>query len=374
MRLVVPVAALLIALLSLSLDLFPSSLASPLCLHGCRFDQMVGAANAAGATPEALSILANADPANPLVWCTYAEIQSANGKPEKAKSAFDHAISLGPGMPAVLMRAANYDFTHGRQDQGLLLSARILSQTNIFNEILFFYLLGSGVPTRALLGTAIPTGLRPAQAWLAWLPSHGSVQDLGDTWKWMKGNGLLDEKSADEVAWALWDRGSYGMSYALWRDWVGSAELLANAGFETAPRASPFDWRIASSPAATVTRTNGLEIRFAGTDNVTFGEVGQFTVAPEGRYRFCAEVASENVTTDQRPFFRIFDPVQPGRLSVRTGAVEGTSARSKVTVDFTVMGKPEPLVVELERWRSQNFDNRIAGTFHVYRVSLVRLP
>src|ERR1039458_8648715 len=100
MRLIIPIAALLIAILSVSLDLFPPSLASPLCLHGaCRFDQMFPAIDAAGATPEALSILVTADPANPMVWCTYAEALSQHGDTQKAQSIFDHAITLGPGMP-----------------------------------------------------------------------------------------------------------------------------------------------------------------------------------------------------------------------------------------------------------------------------------
>src|ERR1017187_2345481 len=100
MRLIVPIAALLIATLSVSLDLFPPSLASPLCLHGaCRFDQIFAAIDAAGATPEAVSMLVEAAPANPLVWCTYAQVLSVRGETQQAQSAFDHAVPLGPGMP-----------------------------------------------------------------------------------------------------------------------------------------------------------------------------------------------------------------------------------------------------------------------------------
>src|ERR1035441_9732887 len=116
MRLIAPIAALLIASLSVSLDLFPPSLASPLCLHGaCRFDQIFAASDAAGATPEAVSMLVNADPANPLVWCTYAQVLSVHGETQQAQSAFDHAVSLGPGMAPVLMRTANFDFTRSEE-------------------------------------------------------------------------------------------------------------------------------------------------------------------------------------------------------------------------------------------------------------------
>ena len=78
MRLIIPIAALLIAILSVSLDLFPPSPASPLCRYGaCRFDQIFRAIDAAGATPKAVSTLVDEDPANPLVWCTYAQVLSA---------------------------------------------------------------------------------------------------------------------------------------------------------------------------------------------------------------------------------------------------------------------------------------------------------
>jgi hypothetical protein len=371
MRLVIPIAALLIAALSVSLDLFPPSLASPLCRRGgCRFDQIFPAIDAAGATPEAVSILVDADPANPLVWCTYAQVLSVHGETQQAQSAFDHAVSLGPGMSPVLMRAANFDFTHGRRDEAILLSSRILSQTSAFDEILFSYLQRAGVPVRPLLGTAIPTAPRPARAWLGWLCAHGSDQDLCETWAWMKRNRLLDERSAGEVAWTLWNRASYRTAYALWTDWLGTSELLANTRFDAAPRETPFDWALDSSPSIAVTRANGLDVRFAGTENVAFSGVRQFTVVAPGRYRFSAEVSSDNLTTDQGPFFRIFDPANPSRLNVETGAIEGTVTRSWMSVDFKVTAGTEALAVQLERRPSQRFDNRISGTLHIHQVSL----
>lgn len=371
MRLIIPIAALLIATLSVSLDLFPPSLTSPLCLHGaCRFDQIFAAIDAAGATPEAVSMLVDADPANPLVWCTYAQVLSVHGETQQAQSVFDHAVSLGPGMPPVLMRAANFDFTHGRRDDGFLLSARILLQTSAFDEIIFSYLQRADVPAGTLLGTAIPAASRPARAWLGWLREHGSDQDLGETWAWMKGNRLLDERSAGEVAWTLWDRASYRTAYALWTGWLGTPQLLANTRFDTAPRETPFDWTLSSLPSVAVTRANGLEVRFLGTENVAFSGVRQFTVVPPGRYRLSAEVSSDNLSTDQGPFFRIFDPANPARLNAESAPILGTVARTWTGVEFTVTAGTEALAIQLERRPSQRFDNRIAGTVHIYQVSL----
>src|ERR1017187_8224752 len=186
----------------------------------------------------------------------------------------------------------------------------------------------------------------------------------------MKRNRLLDERSAGEVAWTLWDRASYGTAYALWTDWLGTTQLLANTHFDTAPRETPFDWTLGSTPAVAVTRANGLEVRFAGTETVAFSGVRQFTVVPPGRYRFSAEVSSDNLSTDQGPFFRIFDPANPGRLNVETGAIQGTVMRTRMGVEFTVTAGTETLALQLERRPSQNFDNRISGTLHIHQVSL----
>jgi hypothetical protein len=375
MRAIIPAASLLVAALSLAVDVIHPSPGSSLCRYGgCRFDQIFAGVDAAGAGRDAVAALVDADPANPLVWCAYAQVLSVRGETQQAQSAFDHAVSLGPGMSPVLMRAANFDFTHGRREHGFLLSARILSQTDAFDEIIFSYLQRADAPAAAPLGNAIPAASRPARSWLGWLRAHGSDQDLCETWAWMKRNRLLDEKSAGEVAWTLWNRASYPAAYALWTDWLGTTQLLANTRFDTASRETPFDWTLGSSPAVAVTRANGLNVRFSGTENVAFSGVRQFTFVPPSRYRLSAEVSSDNLTTDQGPFFRIFDPANPARLNAESAPILGTAGKSWITVEFTVTRGTEALAVQLERRPSQAFDNRISGTLYIHQVSLVPLP
>ncbi|MGD0776468.1 MAG: hypothetical protein ABSC05_26935 [Candidatus Solibacter sp.] len=372
MRAVIAVASLLVTALSLAVDVIHPSPGSSLCRYGgCRFDQIFAGIDAAGASRDAVATLVDADPANPLVWCTYAQVLSVRGETQQAQFAFDHAVSLGPGMSPVLMRVANFDFTHGRREHGFLLSARILSQTSAFDEIVFSYLQRADVPAGTLLGTAIPATSRPARSWMTWLRAHGSDQDLQDTWTWMQRNALLDEKSAAEVAWELWNRKSYQTAHTLWTSWLGATQLLANTRFDTAPRETPFDWALGSSPAVAVTRGNGLDVRFSGTENVAFSGVRQFTVLPPGRYRLSAEVSSENLTTDQGPFFRIFDPANPDRLHAESAPILGTVGKSWITVEFTVASGTGALVIQLERRPSERFDNRIGGTLHIQQVSLI---
>jgi hypothetical protein len=284
-------------------------------------------------------------------------------------------------MAPVLMRVANFDFTHARRDHGMLMAHQILLQTTAFDQILFSYLLQPGVPipggVKQLLGVAIPATPRAAQSWLDWVRANGSDLDLLATWYWMRQHQLFAAQSAAHLAWTLWERKSYRAAQALWAQSLGSArgdylcpQLLANRRFEYEPNASPFDWALTPTESVVLARREGLEIRFSGTANVDFSQVRQFTTVSPGRYRLDAEVESEGLTTDQRPFFHLFDPAHPNAVNVVTPPFPETLPRGWISLTFTVQQGTEALAVQLERRPSQHFDNRIAGTLNIYQVSL----
>jgi hypothetical protein len=194
----------------------------------------------------------------------------------------------------------------------------------------------------------------------------------------MKQNQLLDRKIAAEFAWAFWQRKAFATAQESWADWLGPSrdgylhpERLANVRFRDAPDGSPFDWRLEPTAGVEIRQDDGLEIHFDGTENVEFSNVSQFATVNSGRYRFSAEIKAEDVTTDQGPFFHIFDPVDPNRLSVKTSPVKGTVARSWVTLEVPVPPGTPALQVRIERTRSQKFDNKIDGTLRVYQASLL---
>lgn len=375
----IAVTSLLIALLSIVQDLSPSAPDSRLCLNGgCRYDQIYAGLDAPSATSDDIRIVVLTDPANPLAWCTYAEVLSLRGETDQAAAAIDHAITLGPEMTPVWMRAANFDFTHGRRDRGFVDSAHVLSQTSGFDEILFSYLSRSGVPISQLLGNAVPALARCARSWLVWLRTHGSESDLETTWSWMHDNGLADEKSAVELAQTLWERNAYRAAQEMWVEWLGEQredylrpQRIANRRFATAPTASPFDWRLGAVPSVEVERKNGLEVRFLGEDNVEYAHLRQFTVVSPGRYRFSGEMEAEGITTDERPFWRIIGVGSSSHLVVETPRIEGSVPRSWVSIEFNVPEGTEALDIQLRRKPSLRFDNKIAGILRVYEVSLL---
>ena len=426
MRYFIISVSLLVVACSLAVDFARPSPDSRACKVGaCRIDQIVSVMSSSEGAPTNFASLVSEDPANPFAWCTYADYLSLSGRPDEAGAAFDHAIDLGPNMPPVLMRAANFDFTHGRVERALPLSNRILADTPAFDEILFSYLTHTNLAMAQVLGAAVPASPRPAQAWLAWIAANGSDSDVSDTWSWMKANRLLDQKAAEETVWALWRRKSFDTAHALWSNWpdtgAGSAatapntsastaavsnasasasnatstdasasasvtatadtaasreaatnppQLLHNCTFQQETTTTPFDWSLVASPSVGIAHTDGLEIRFSGAENAEM-TIQQYTVADPGRYEFSAQVASDQLTTDQRPFFQIFDMANGSRLDVRTPPLDPTTPKGKIVLDFTVPAGTEALAVQLVRYKSERFDNKISGTLHVYRVSLL---
>ncbi len=251
MRPLFAVVSLAITAWSLVLDLERPSPGSWMCRRGlCRYDQIFSSIDPEAGGPGDVSSLLNAllnpllneDPSNPSVWCTYAELLSANGQTEAASAAFERAVHLGPRMSPVLMRAANFDFAHGRPDRGFEMTRRILGQTDVFDQVLFSYLARSGFPVSRLSGVAVPAVPRAANAWFSWLRRSGSDSDLRELWSWMRKNQLVDPRSATDFAWAFWQRNLFTAAQDSWTDWLAHSregylhpQRLANVRFENEP-------------------------------------------------------------------------------------------------------------------------------------------
>ncbi len=188
----------------------------------------------------------------------------------------------------------------------------------------------------------------------------------------MRQNGRADQKSAVDLTWTLWQRKSFHAAQDVWADWLGPVrgdylhpERLANTRCLDQLNGSPFGWTIPELPSVEISRRDGLDVRFSGKENLDFTQVHQFATVNPGRYRFSAEVGAREITTDQGPFFHIFDPVNPARFSVQTEQVKGSVTKTRVTLDFQILAGTQALQVQIERHSSQRFDNKIAGTPHI---------
>jgi hypothetical protein len=380
MRFVFAIASLSLACCSILVSSAHPAPNSWVCRAGfCRIDQIAGEAHGfvgLGSFAPRLS----EDASDPYLWSDYGESLASNGEPQKAGAAFDHAVVLGPHLPPVLIRAAYFNFKHSQFDRGAALSNRILSETDAYDPVVFSYVHYYGQQAPAALLSAIPAAARPAQSRAEWVGANGSEDEVTDTFRWMERNRLMDSPTALDLTWSLWRRQLFRSARDVWASWTaaeadvpGSSQLLANPRFEDEPDGSPFDWSIPKQASVDISRNQGLELHFLGAANVKLDGIRQSATVRPGPYRLSAIVQSEDLTTDQTPFFRVYDSGDPNRLNVLCPAIAGTVAKSEMGCEFVVRDGTEALTIELARNQSERFDNKIAGTLHIFEVSLRRI-
>lgn len=366
-RLIIPVLLVVAVALTLMTDLGSPPLIWGLCQAGfCREDQ----------SSLNLSYI-RLDAANCYKWADYAEFLDAGGKTEQARHAFDRALILGPAIAPVLMRALNFHLAHGDSNEVLKLGRRILELTPQYNELIFTDITGSSV------SDITQHGIPPvaAKAWLAWVQIHRSVPEVLEVWNWMQNSNLADSISAASLTTALCNRKQYQIAATLWADWLHQIEaqeyyfvknLISNPRFSHPPYKSPLDWGLETRAGVEAVQKSGLDIIFAGVENVSYANVRQLSFVSPGAYVFSADVEGVGITTSEGPFFHLFDPDHPGKLGVFTEQIRGTVPRRTVVVRFTVLPGTSAVVTQLERRPSEKLDNKIAGRLHIYEVTLRR--
>lgn len=321
-------------------------------------------------------------PADAYAWAALAEYATTSGASADARKALNRAVELAPAVSQILMRRVNLCFETGDYTCVLYDGRKVMSQSAAYDGILFLYYRTLGVELEDVLKLGLPEEPRAAQGWAIYTTkdANSSFRVLR-TWNWLRERGWADaptvcrltrellQRSDVLTAWRVWcdyrEAGAYGQNDA--------SDRLTNAKFERNPLEAPFDWAVQPQPGVGFRREEGLEVRFEGETNLSMANVRQMSVVRPGRHRLVVDVAHEGLTTDQGPSVRLFDAEQPGRLAVQTEMFRGSAARRIVTLDFVVPPQSRLLAVQLERRPSEKFENKIAGTLHLYRVSLIEL-
>jgi hypothetical protein len=169
--------------------------------------------------------------------------------------------------------------------------------------------------------------------------------------------------------------------------------LITNGNFAFAPLNGGLDWRIIPLPGASATvdsstafdGSKSLRINFDGTQNLEYAHVLQYVpVTPNTSYKFSAYMRAQGITTDSGPRLILqdaYDPAElvdvsskaanPTRFSVSTENVTGTSDWSLHELEFKTPANRCLLIVRVARPASHKFDNKLAGTVWIARVTLL---
>ena len=325
------------------------------------------------------------DPQNPYRWADLGEAFLEAGQKEEARYCYGQVLALAPHSAPFLLRAANFHFQIGENEEALPITAWILMLIPDYDSVIFSEYARLVDRPEDVLRYGLPEDRRAAESWLRFLIQAERLDDAQRTWEWVVGRGYADDALAGEYVEFLIRQGRPDLAASTWARYLGTragdygkSTYLFNGGFESEPAQSPFDWSVARTQGVEVARDCttawsgkcSLRVSFAGTQNLDFAAASQMTLVKPGPYRFHAFIRSEGLTTDQGIRFRVSDAEAPARLDVTFGQFIGTRPWSGVERDFVVPPATRLLQVQVIRQPSMKFDNKVGGTAWIDELSL----
>jgi hypothetical protein len=339
---------------------------------------------------EAMALMRQAllrDPASPYRWSTMGELLAESGDNDRARYCFRRAVELGPNIPPVLMRAANFHFTHGAAREGLECTRKILGLVRQYDGVVFSTCERMGVRVAEVIAHGMPADKAAHTALLQHLLTGEAAADAAVAWRWLEGLGECDTALTSQYVEFLLKHAAYSEAREVWARRLGrqnpgypGSNRVFNGGFESEPLKEGLDWRVTPAEGVSADRGTGgrsgrwsLHIRFEGQSNLDYRHISQRVVAEPGAYRFSAWVRADEVTTDEGVRFRIRDAGRDPRVDVTTAQVVGTTDWTELAAVVVVPAPVRLLAVELIRRPSLKFDNKISGTVRVDDVRLARI-
>jgi tetratricopeptide (TPR) repeat protein len=135
---------------------------------------------------------------------------------------------------------------------------------------------------------------------------------------------------------------------------------------------SPPDTSIDFDPQAGPNGSRVVRLDFTGGQNISLDAPFEYVaVEPNEHYRFHASMRTENITTESGVRFAITDPNHANAVNVVTDNVTGSEPWTPVNVDVATGPETHVLLVQLVRYPSRLFDNKLSGTAWIADVSLI---
>lgn len=340
--------------------------------------------------PQATGMLKSAvgrSPGAAYRWADLGDAYVIAGDVPSSRKCYDQALALSPGIPAMQWRISMAYVRAGDLSASLSQIARILSEVAQFDSLAFGFLDQLRLPTKDLLGKAIPPNRRAAQAYFEHLLQKGDPAGSQAVYAWLTSQHLLDENIARRYANLLLKQRDFAHASQAWRPYAQQAgldrpktNLIYNPGFDLPASYTDLDWNTDPVPEVEVARDSSIHhggdwsmrIRFTGSGNVRFQSVHQTVLVPPGAYRLSAWVRSEGLTTDEGVRLRIADAELPARLLKTSAPVLGTQPWKQVQVALEVPVQTRALDIRVVRDASKKFDSRIAGTVWIDDFTLTR--
>jgi tetratricopeptide (TPR) repeat protein len=341
-----------------------------------------------GAETEAAALFRRAlalDPASPFRWCDLGETEATAGRRREAEYCFRKAVGLGPNVPPVLMRAANFHLVSGEPARALDETNQILTLVRDYDDAVFGAWRRLGVPVPDILKRGLPPQASVRAAYFANAITNGTPEEVASVWESLEREGQAADAAAVDYTGFLLAHHAYAEAAATWHRHFGrrDPDYLApnrvfNGGFERDPLGGGLDWKIDPVEGVAAGRdarekhsgAASLRLSFDGTANLAYRHVAERVVVCGGRYRFSAFVKASGLTTDQGVRFRLGDA--EARLDAHTRQIGGATEWERTALEIDLPTGPHLVEIELVREPSLKLDNRIGGTVWIDDVELSR--
>lgn len=212
------------------------------------------------------------------------------------------------------------------------------------------------------------------------LMAEKALDDVISLWHLMQRDSELpDEKLLLDICDFTLRNGRIREAKAMWGALQGWEQTgIYDGGFENQPSNAAFGWRFSKHQQVEIGRSDrvrisgerALHLHFKGTENVSFSQISQAApVKPRGTYRLTFVHRSQNITTDQGVFIRV-SGYQCNMTSLKSRPITGTTPWEAETLNFSVPGDCEAILVQVCRTESLKFDNKISGDYWLDGVEL----
>ncbi|MGB8541630.1 MAG: tetratricopeptide repeat protein [Candidatus Acidiferrales bacterium] len=343
-------------------------------------------------------------PYNAFYWADLAAAYEWVGRKNDALRAFARASALFPNSPEINWKIANFYVRIGKISDALPALREVLLEDPSKERQVFSLATNATGDNQQILQEMLPRSAPMLLDYLDFKVENNRMEFAAETWATLLKldspfdpartfpylDALIQHKDVDHLteAWgALASRFPRQISAR-----ESKPNLITNGNFNFAPLNGGLDWRIIPVQGATATMdastafdgSKSLRIDFDGTQNLEYAHVLQYVpVTPDTSYKFSAYMRAQGITTDSGLRFVLqdaYDPAElvdvsgkaanPTRFSISTENVTGTSDWSPHQLEFRTPGNTRLLIVRVARPSSRKFDNKLAGTIWIARVTL----
>jgi Tetratricopeptide repeat len=335
---------------------------------------------------------AQLSPYNAGYWADLGAAYEWAGRNTDALRAFTRARALFPNSPEINWKAANFYVRTRRTSEALAALQKVLLEDGTKERQVFVLAVNATNDNQEILDQMLPLRASEILDYLNFQVETGRMEAADQTWATLLElklpfeltrsfpylDALIQHRDVDRLT-AAWAALCIRFPQEVCAR-ESSPNLITNGDFASVPLNGGLDWRVtpvqgaAVSEDASVGVTGGksLRIDFDGKQNLEYGHVLQYVpVTPNTTYTFAAHMRAQGITTDSGPRFEVLDAYNPSKLFVSTENVTGTSDWSAHQLEFKTSADTHMLIVKIARPASHKFDNQLAGTVWIARVTLM---